>query len=177
MVFIRIARIIGSTFSNQYILLYMSVVHNATLWHIFISELENFFKKSTLKTFENWTFLLYYYKIFIFLEMKTSAFWPHSSKCFSKKKPALKKIIFYQKKAFLTFPKMEPCTFHANPQKTQISKYTSREIFYILGNEETEKNFLYFRRKRIFSQSASIFSFLHCNFFHQNHWKKILCRP
>ena len=152
MVFIRIARIIGSTFSNQYILLYMSVVHNATLWHIFISELENFFKKSTLKTFENWTFLLYYYKIFIFLEMKTSAFWPHSSKCFPKKKPALKKIIFYQKKAFLTFPKMEPCTFHANPQKTQISKYTSRE------------SFLYFREWRdweeflIFQEETYIFS-------------------
>ena len=57
-------------------------------------------------------------------------------------------LIFYQKKAFLIFPGIEPCTFSSQAQK--IEKNPSRENFLYLKKRKPQRNLLYFLKRKLF---------------------------
>ena len=60
----------------------------------------------------------------------------------------IKKIpTFSQKKVFLVFPEMEPCTFQ--PKFEKIKKSTPRKLL-ILQETKTPKKLLIFSLKRVF---------------------------
>ena len=55
-------------------------------------------------------------------------------------------FIFSQKKAFLIFPEMEPCTFQHRVEK-KIKKIHPKKISYTSGNENTPKNAYIFSKE------------------------------
>ena len=67
-----------------------------------------------------------------------------------------KLIIFSQKKAFVIFPKMEPCNFQSKIEKQK--KYTPRK-FLMLQETKSPKKFLAFLKKKAFLYFGKLFIF------------------
>ena len=67
---------------------------------------KNPFEKNSLY-FRKWNFLALILKKLLYFRPQPSKFFP--------KKTRSEKVIFSQKKAFLIFPEMKPCTFHPKP--------------------------------------------------------------
>ena len=82
------------------------------------------------------------WKFLALILKKLLYFRPQPSKFFHKKTRS-EKIIFSQKKAFLIFPEMKPCTF--NPKPGKLKKSTPGKFLTL-----PEKNFLYFPKGKLF---------------------------
>ena len=72
---------------------------------------------------------------------------PHSSANETRYPNIKKALIFLQKKAFLIFPQLNPCTFH--PQARKIKEIQPGKMSYTSGNENPQKVILFSEKKAI----------------------------
>ena len=61
----------------------------------------------------------------------------------------LKNSYISQKKAFLTFLEMEPCTFQLRLEKKKKKKPPKENLLY-LRKQKPQKNLLYFLKRKLF---------------------------